>query len=44
LTRAEFVTRPQGRRAWVREGRRALEAEREREGRAIAKNRTGSAV
>jgi hypothetical protein len=36
----EFVTRPQGRRAWVREGRRALDAEREREGRAIAKDRT----
>jgi transposase len=36
----EFVTRPQGRRAWVREGRRALEAEREREGRPIAKDRT----
>jgi transposase len=35
----EFVTRPQGRRAWVREGRRALEAEREREGRPIAKDR-----
>ncbi len=35
-----FVTRPQGRRAWVREGRRALEAEREREGRPIAKDRT----
>jgi len=36
----EFVTRPQGRRAWVREGRRALEAEREREARPIAKDRT----
>jgi transposase len=36
----QFVTRPQGRRAWVREGRRALEAEREREGRPIAKDRT----
>jgi transposase len=36
----EFVTRPQGRRAWVREGRRALDAEREREGRPIAKDRT----
>jgi transposase len=35
----EFVTRPQGRRAWVREGRRALEAQREREGRPIAKDR-----
>jgi transposase len=36
----QFVTRPQGRRAWVREGRRALEAEREREGRPIARDRT----
>jgi transposase len=36
----QFVTRPQGRRAWVREGRRALEAEREREARPIAKERT----
>src|ERR671931_1218008 len=35
----EFVTRPQGRRAWVREGRRALDAQREREGRPIAKDR-----
>ena len=40
LDRREFVTRPQGRRAWVREGRRALEATREREGRPIAKDRT----
>jgi transposase len=35
----QFVTRPEGRRAWVREGRRALEAQREREGRPIAKDR-----
>src|SRR4051812_48965461 len=35
----EFVTRPQGRRAWVREGRRVLEAQREREGRPIAGDR-----
>jgi transposase len=35
----QFVTRPQGRRAWVREGRRALESQREREGRSIAKDR-----
>ena len=35
----QFVTRPQGRRAWVREGR-PLQAEREREGRPIAKDRT----
>jgi transposase len=37
LDPGEFVTRPQGRRAWVREGRRALDADREREGRRIAK-------
>jgi len=36
----DFVTRPQGRRAWVREGRRALESRREREGRPIAKDRS----
>jgi transposase len=35
-----FVTRPQGRRAWVREGRRALEQQREREGRPIAQDRS----
>jgi transposase len=35
----QFVTRPMGRRAWVREGRRALETQREREGRPIAKDR-----
>jgi DDE family transposase len=35
----QFVTRPQGRRAWLREGRRALEAQREREGRPIAGER-----
>jgi len=40
LDPGRFVTRPQGRRAWVREGRRGLEAEREREGRPIAKDRT----
>ncbi len=34
-----FVTRPQGRRAWLREGRRALEAQREREGRPISGDR-----
>ena len=39
LDRREFVTRPQGRRAWVREGRRALEGQREREGRPISKDR-----
>jgi hypothetical protein len=36
----QFVTRPQGRRAWVREGRRALDAKREREARPIAQDRT----
>ena len=40
LDPGQFVTRPQGRRAWVREGRRGLEAKREREGRSIAKDRT----
>ncbi len=40
LDPGRFVTRPQGRRAWVREGRRGLEAKREREGRPIAKDRT----
>src|SRR3954447_11511209 len=34
-----FVTRPEGRRAWLREGRRVLEAQREREGRPIAGDR-----
>src|SRR3954454_16888443 len=36
----EFVTRPEGRRAWVREGRRALDAKREREARPIAQDRS----
>ena len=35
-----FVTRPQGRRAWLREGRRALDAERERQARPIPQERT----
>ena len=35
-----FVTRPQGRRAWAREGRRALENKREREARPIPQERT----
>jgi DDE family transposase len=39
LDPGQFVTRPQGRRAWVREGRRALESQRERECRPIAKDR-----
>jgi transposase len=37
----QFVTRPQGRRAWLREGRRGLEAQREREGRPIPGDRAG---
>ena len=36
----QFVTRPQGRRAWVREGRRVLDAEREQEARPIPKGRS----
>ena len=36
----QFVTRPVGRKAWVREGRRALDAKREREARPIAQERT----
>jgi transposase len=40
LDPGRFVTRPQGRRAWVREGRRGLEAKREREAHPIAKDRT----
>jgi transposase len=36
----QFVTRPEGRRAWVREGRRALEAQRERDARPIPQDRT----
>jgi hypothetical protein len=35
----QFITRPQGRRAWLREGRRALEAQREREGRRVPGDR-----
>jgi transposase len=35
-----FVARPRGRRAWVRGGRRALDAKREREARPIAHDRT----
>ncbi len=40
LDPGRFVTRPQGRRAWVREGRRVLDAERERAARPIAKGRS----
>jgi transposase len=40
LDPGQFVTRPVGRRAWVREGRRALETRREREARPIPKERT----
>jgi hypothetical protein len=36
----QFVTRPQGRRAWVREGRRVLDAEPEREAGPIPKDRS----
>jgi transposase len=39
IDRSKFVTRPEGRKAWLREGRRALEAKREREGRPIAGDR-----
>jgi hypothetical protein len=35
-----FVTRPEGRRAWLREGRRALDAKRRHEARPIARDRT----
>jgi transposase len=35
----QFVTRPQGRRAWLREGRRALEAQRDRDGRPVSGDR-----
>jgi transposase len=35
----QFVTRPMGRRAWLREGRRALETQREREGRPVPGDR-----
>ena len=34
-----FVTRPEGRRAWLREGRRALDAKREREAGPIPRSR-----
>jgi transposase len=40
----QFVTRPEGRRAWVREGRRALDAKRQREGRPVAKDRSDRLV
>lgn len=36
----KFVTRPQGQRAWLREGRRGLDAERERQARPIPQERT----
>jgi transposase/type IV secretory pathway protease TraF len=39
-----FVTRPQGRRAWLREGRRALEAQRDQEGRQIPRGREARIV
>jgi transposase len=40
LDPSQFVTRPQGRRAWVREGRRVLDAKREHEARPIPKDRS----
>jgi hypothetical protein len=40
LDPGKFVTRPQGRRAWLREGRRGLDAERERQARPIPQERT----
>lgn len=40
LDPATFVTKPEGRRAWVREGRRALDARRAREARPIPAERT----
>ncbi len=36
-----FVTRPEGRRAWLREGTRGLDGQREREARPVARSRTG---
>ena len=39
LSPERFVTRPQGRRAWLREGRRALEAERDRQPVPVARDR-----
>jgi transposase len=39
LVPEEFVTRPEGRRAWLREGRRALDQQRERDARPIARSR-----
>jgi hypothetical protein len=41
LVPERFVTRPEGRRAWHREGRRALEAVREQQARAIPPDRAG---
>jgi len=35
-----FVTRPEGRRAWLREGRRALEAKRDGEARPVSRERS----
>jgi transposase len=36
-----FVTRAEGRRAWLREGRRGLDEQREREARPVVRSRTG---
>ena len=40
LDPGRFVTRPEGRRAWLREGRRALDEQREREAQAVSRSRT----
>jgi transposase len=39
LDPARFVTRPQGRRAWLREGRRILDAQREQQPRPVPRGR-----
>lgn len=39
LNPERFVTRPEGRRAWLREGRRALEADRDRQPQPVARDR-----
>lgn len=39
LVPERFVTRPEGRRAWLREGRRVLEAQRDEEARAVSRGR-----
>ena len=39
LDPGRFVTRPEGRQAWLRQGRRALEAQRDQEARPVARGR-----